>query len=58
MLEGDDVLMSIIETKSLRRRELSKLPLKKKIEILIQLQKMAKGIKRTGKGKKNTVWVI
>ena len=50
--------MSIIETKSLRRRELSKLPLKKKIEILIQLQKMAKGIKRTGKGKKNTVWVI
>lgn len=36
------------EQESQIRRELVELPFKKKIEILIQLQKMAKGTKRTG----------
>jgi len=36
---------NIFSTKDLRRKQLAKLPFKKKIEILVRLQEMAKGIK-------------
>ena len=39
----------IIRAKTLRRKELAKLPFEKKIEVLVRLQKMAKGIKRKGR---------
>lgn len=49
---------SIIRAKTLRRRELAKLPFKKKIEVLVSLQKMAKGIKRKERKGRKTVWQI
>lgn len=48
----------IIRGKKLRRDELSKLPFKEKIDILIHLQQMAKGIKKPGKEKNRVVWKI
>lgn len=49
---------SIIRAKTLRRRELAKLPFKKKIEVLVSLQKMTQGIKTKGRKEKKTVWQI
>ena len=51
-------LKKIIRGKKLRRNELSRLPFKDKIDILIHLQKMAKGIKKPGKEKNRVVWKI
>jgi len=48
----------IIRGKKLRRNELSRLPFKDKIDILIHLQQMAKGIKKPGKEKNKVVWKI
>jgi hypothetical protein len=48
----------IIRGKKLRRNELSRLPFKDKIDILIHLQQMAKGIKKPGKEKNRVVWKI
>ena len=53
----NDVLRNISRAKGLRRKELSKLPFDKKIEILIQLQKMAKGVKRAGENKDRIIWM-
>jgi hypothetical protein len=44
--------------KSLRRKELAKLPFETKIEVLVKLQKMAQGIKRKGGEGIKTVWQI
>lgn len=51
-------LKKIIRGKKLRRNELSRLPFKDKIDILIHLQQMAKGIKKPGKEKNRIVWKI
>jgi len=48
----------IIRAKTLRRKELAKLPFEKKIEVLVKLQKIAKGIKRKGRQEGKIVWRI
>ena len=48
----------IIRAKTLRRKELAKLPFEKKIEVLVRLQKIAKGIKRKGRKEEKIVWRI
>ncbi len=57
-LGKNEVLRNIFRAKSLRRKELKELPFEKKIEILIQLQKMAKGVKRPGGKKDRIIWMI
>ena len=56
MLDQNKVLKRIFRAKRLRRRELSKLSFKKKIEILLQLQKMAEGVKKSKKERDNHIW--
>lgn len=56
-MNQNEVLKRIIRAKSLRRSELSRLPFKKKIEILLQLQKMAEGIKRSKKERHYHLWM-
>jgi len=58
ILDKDESLDRILSAKKLRREELSMLPFKQKIEILVQLQEMARGIKRHGSKKKSHVWII
>ena len=58
ILGKNEVLRNIFRAKSLRRKELKELPFEKKIEILIQLQKMAKGVKRPGGKKDRIIWMI
>jgi len=48
----------IFSAKDLRRKQLAKLPFEKKIEILVRLQEMAKGIKREGNVEKKMIWRI
>lgn len=57
-MDKDETLQRIFRAKRLRRKELSRLPFKKKIEILVQLQTMAKGVERHGGEKKSHVWTI
>jgi hypothetical protein len=57
-LVQDKVLQNIIREKEQRRRDLSKLSFKEKIHILIQLQKMARGVTRQGKDTERIVWPI
>jgi hypothetical protein len=57
-LGKNEVMRNIFRAKSLRRKELSKLPFEKKIEILIQLQKMAKGVKKHGGKTDRIIWMI
>lgn len=57
-LSNNKVLRDIFRAKSLRRKELSKMPFEKKIEILLQLQRMAKGVKRPGRMKDRNIWMI
>ena len=52
------VLDNIIREKKQRRKDLSELSFKEKIRILIQLQKMAKGVIKQGKAKDRIVWSI
>jgi hypothetical protein len=54
----DKVLEKIIKEKEQRRKELSALSFKEKIQILIQLQKMAKGVSKQGKAMERIVWLI
>jgi len=48
----------IIKGKELRRKELSELSFKEKIHILVELQKMAEGVKKQGKTTDRIVWHI
>ncbi len=57
-LTMNEDLKKIIRGKKMRRNELSRLPFKDKIDILIRLQQMAKGIKKPGKEKNRVVWKI
>ena len=58
MEKTQKVIERIFRAKTLRRRELAELPFKKKIEVLVKLQKMAKGIKTKGRKGRKTVWQI
>ena len=51
-------LEKIVRGKKQRRKDLSELSLKEKIHILVELQKMAKGITRHGKAADRIVWKI
>ena len=57
-MERDEVLKNIFRAKKLRRRELSRLSFKKKIEILVQLQKMAKRVKKSRGKEKRIIWTV
>ena len=52
------VLENIIRQKEQRRKDLSKLSFKEKIHILVQLQKMARGVTKQGKAMEQIVWLI
>ncbi len=52
------VLKNIIREKEQRRKDLSELSFKEKIHILVQLQKMARGITKQGKATERVVWLI
>lgn len=52
------VLQNIIREKEQRRKDLSELSFKEKIHILVQLQKMARGVKKKGKAMDRIVWLI
>ena len=51
-------LDEIIRGKEQRRKELSKLSFKEKIQILVELQKMARGVARHSKAVDPIVWEI
>jgi len=53
-----EVLEKIIREKRQRRKDLSELPFKEKIHILVELQKMARGVTRNGKSEDRIVWQI
>ena len=57
-MNHDKVVENIFRAKSLRRKELARLPFKKKIEILIELQKMAKGVKKKREDREQIIWTI
>lgn len=57
-MNHDKVVENIFRAKSLRRKELARLPFKKKIEILIELQKMAKGVNRVNNKSDRMIWMI
>jgi hypothetical protein len=52
------VLEKIIRGKEQRRKDLSELSFKEKIYILVELQKMARGVSRHGKAADRIVWQI
>ena len=52
------VLENIIREKEQRRKDLSVLSFKEKIQILVQLQKMARGVTKQGKAVERIVWLI
>jgi hypothetical protein len=57
-LAQNKVLESIIGEKEKRRKDLSALSFKEKIRILVQLQKMARGVTKQGKAVERIVWLI
>lgn len=52
------VLEKIIRGKEQRRKDLSELSFKEKIHVLVELQKIASGVKRQGKAADRIVWQI
>jgi ferritin-like protein len=57
-LTQNKILEKIITGKEQRRKELAELSFKEKIHILVELQKMARGVKRHGKASDRIVWQI
>ena len=57
-MEQNKVLENIIREKDKRRKVLSELSFKEKIHILIQLQKMARGVSKQRKAMERIVWLI
>lgn len=57
-LKNDKVAGSIFRAKSRRRKELANLPFKKKIEILIELQKIAHGVNPAHEKSDRMIWKI
>jgi hypothetical protein len=58
ILEKTKILNRIIKAKRQRRKELASLSFKKKVQILIQLQKFAEGVKKPGKKRNSGAWSI
>jgi len=56
ILNHDKAAENIFRAKILRRKELANLSFKKKIETLIELQKMAKGVNRANQKNKRKIW--
>jgi hypothetical protein len=54
----NEVLENIIREKEQRRKNLSELSFKEKIDILVLLQKMARGVTKQGKDIERIVWRI
>ena len=52
------IIEKIIREKERRRKDLSGLSFKEKIRILVQLQKMAKGVSKKGNSTERIVWTI
>jgi hypothetical protein len=57
-LVQNKVLENIIRKKAQRRKDLSELSFKEKIHILVQLQKMVRGVTKQGQAMKRIVWPI
>lgn len=57
-LVQNKVLDNIIREKEQRRKDLSELSFKEKIHILVELQKMARGVTKQGKAVERIVWSI
>lgn len=57
-MDKNETLVRVARAKKSRRKELSQLSFKKKIEILVKLQDMAKGVKKHSVNKKGHIWVI
>jgi len=57
-LAQNKTIEKIIKGKEQRRKELSALSFKEKIHILVELQKMAEGVKKQGKTADRIVWQI
>ena len=57
-LEQNRILENIIKEKDQRRKDLSQLSFKEYIHILVQLQKMAKGVTKKEKAVERSVWLI
>ena len=57
-LVENKILESIILEKKQRSKSLSELSFKEKVHILVQLQKMAKGVAKKGKIEDRIVWLI
>ena len=54
----NEVLEKIIRGKEQRRKDLSELSFKEKIHVLVELQKMARGVTRHRKAADRIVWMI
>ncbi|MBN1272343.1 MAG: hypothetical protein JXB26_08735 [Candidatus Aminicenantes bacterium] len=57
-MEKIETLNRIIKAKEERRKELSNLPFREKIKILVRLQKLAAGVHRPGKKQRFDPWSI
>ena len=57
-MERTEILNRIIKAKRQRQKELASLSYKEKIQILIQLQKFAEGVKKPGKKRILGTWSI
>lgn len=57
-LKQNKVFEKIIRGKEQRRKDLSQLSFKEKIHILVELQKMAKGVTKQSKAADRIVWQI
>ena len=58
ILRQNKAIEKIIKGKEQRRKKLSELSFKEKIHILVELQKMAEGVKKHGKTVDRMVWRI
>ena len=58
ILRQNKAIEKIIKGKVQRRKDLSELSFKEKIHILVELQKMAEGVKKQGKTADRIVWPI
>lgn len=57
-MKQNKVFEKIIRGKEKRRKDLSQLSFKEKIHILVELQKMAKGVTKQSKAADRIVWQI
>ncbi|MFO7866223.1 MAG: hypothetical protein R6V02_05340 [Candidatus Aminicenantes bacterium] len=57
-MQNKKAIEKIIKEKEQRRKELSELSFKKKVHILVELQKMAEGVTKHDKTEKRIIWQI